>query len=41
MEKLLYFTQVKVTVRETPDSPEITVNELHKGDFFGEKALLG
>ena len=33
--------QVKITKRETPDSPEITIRELHKGDFFGEKALLG
>ena len=33
--------QVKVTRRESPDSAEITIRELQKGDFFGEKALLG
>lgn len=33
--------QVKVTDRVTPDSPEITIRELKKGAFFGEKALLG
>ena len=33
--------QVKVTRRETPDGPEITIRELNKGDFFGEKALQG
>ena len=27
--------------RSSPDSPEITINELKKGAFFGEKALLG
>eukprot|EP00731_Ephydatia_muelleri_P017621 Em0010g719a len=32
---------VRVTYRQTPDSPEITIRELSKGDFFGEKALLG
>lgn len=32
---------VKVTRRETPDGPEITIRELNKGDFFGEKALQG
>ena len=33
--------QVKVTHKSTPDSPEITIRELKKGAFFGEKALLG
>lgn len=32
---------VRVTQRETPDSPEITIRELKKGAYFGEKALLG
>lgn len=36
-----FLFQVKVTRCETPDSPEITIRELKKGDFFGEKALLG
>ena len=30
-----------MTIRETPDSPEVTLRELTKGSFFGEKALLG
>jgi len=35
------YLKVKVTIRDSPDSPEITIRELGKGDFFGEKALLG
>ena len=30
-----------MTHRATPDSPEITIRELKKGAYFGEKALLG
>lgn len=32
---------VKVTKRQSPDSPEVTIRELKKGSYFGEKALLG
>ena len=33
--------QVKITRRETPDSPEVTIRDLSRGDYFGERALLG
>lgn len=33
--------KVRVTQRQTPDGPEVLIRELGRGDFFGEKALLG
>ncbi|XP_064388330.1 cGMP-dependent protein kinase 1-like [Halichondria panicea] len=33
--------KVKITTRTGPNSPEVTIRELAKGDYFGEKALLG
>ena len=33
--------QVKVTKKEESDKEEKFIRNLHKGDFFGEKALQG
>lgn len=33
--------QVKVTQQPSPGAVEITLREQSRGDFFGEKALLG
>ncbi|XP_019850412.1 PREDICTED: cGMP-dependent protein kinase 1 [Amphimedon queenslandica] len=32
---------VKITKQASPDAPEETIRELGRGDYFGEKALLG
>jgi cGMP-dependent protein kinase len=32
---------VNITQRASPNAPELTLRELAKGDYFGEKALLG
>ena len=37
----IFFFQVKVTKKEESDKEEKFIRNLHKGDFFGEKALQG
>ena len=37
----ILFSQVKVTKKDESDKEEKFIRNLHKGDFFGEKALQG
>ena len=41
LQYMYIFFQVKVTKKDESDKEEKFIRNLHKGDFFGEKALQG